>query len=70
MTKIPTKKILMSQFSKMKKKIDQICAKIKKDAVKHAGKRTILKEKKELLLLVGECNFISKELAKFHKKHR
>lgn len=55
------------QLSTMNKKIDKTYSKLSKDIKKKANLKTIQKDSNELLLLLGECDYLVNELKKEKK---
>lgn len=58
------KKVWTSHVAKMQKEIDQALSKLKKDIKRKAPFKVIEKDNNDLLMLLGECNYIVRE---FHE---
>jgi hypothetical protein len=54
-------------LSKMQKKLDQSYNRLKKDFARKANLNTLRKDSHELMMLLGEANFLEKECKKLRK---
>jgi hypothetical protein len=61
------KKPLMA-YHELEKKIDKTWTKLRSD-VKKRSHRAIIKGRRDLLLLLGECNYMARECARCLKGH-
>ena len=54
-------------YHEIERKIDKTWTQLRKD-VKNRSHRAILKGRRDLLLLLGECNYMARECARFLSK--
>ncbi len=55
------RKALWAAYQALQLKADKAWKKFRTDVRKNAKSQTILKDQKELLLLLGECNYMARE---------
>ena len=60
----------VKMWNKMEKRLDKAFRKLKSDVSKSKNIKIIQKDKNELLLLLGECNYLSRECAQLGKLER
>ncbi|OGN63504.1 MAG: hypothetical protein A3E80_01920 [Chlamydiae bacterium RIFCSPHIGHO2_12_FULL_49_9] len=59
-----------SAFRTLQKRVDKAWGKLRSDVKKKASAQVILKDRNELLLLLGECNYMAKECMRVSRKKR
>ncbi len=59
------RKALWGTYREMEKKIHKAYAKIRTDLKRKASPQIILQDRNQLLLLLGECNYMAKEWMRF-----
>ncbi|MDE3045438.1 MAG: hypothetical protein KGJ02_02180 [Verrucomicrobiota bacterium] len=69
-TTISNHKALWSSFKNLRQRVDKAWTKLKTDVKRKANPQTILRDRNELLLLLGECNYMSRECARLATKNR
>ncbi len=59
----------LNKFNKMEKKLFRSINKLEKDIRKHANNKIIYRDHAEIMLTLGECNWLAKDW-KSHSRHR
>jgi len=60
----------VKMWHKMEKRLDKAFKKLKNDVAKSKNIKVIQKDKNDLLLLLGECNYLSRECSQLGKLER
>jgi hypothetical protein len=55
-------------YKDLQKRVDKAWLKLKSDVKKKAKPQVLLKDKTELLLLLGECNYMARECMRIARK--
>ena len=64
------KKAHWAAFKELQGRVDKAWTKLRSDVKKKASAQVILKDRNELLLLLGECNYMAKECMRVSRKKR
>lgn len=57
-------------YKKLETKADQAWKKFRTDVKKKAQRKVLIKDQSNLLLLLGECNYMARECMKFTSKSK
>lgn len=57
-------------YRNLQKRVDAAWAKLKRDINKKASPKVLIKGKNELLLLLGECNYMARECTRIMSKSK
>ena len=55
------KAVQWAAFKALQRRVDHAWTKLKSDVKRKAGAKTILRDRNQLLLLLGECNYMTRE---------
>ncbi len=55
-------------YRQLQKRVDQAWAKLQSDVKKKAKPHILIEDKKHLMLLLGECNYMARECMRFASK--
>ncbi|HEX2583218.1 MAG TPA: hypothetical protein VHL30_03790 [Chlamydiales bacterium] len=59
-----------SAYKELQQQVDKAWARLKEDVKKKAKSQTIVRDKNELLLLLGECNYMAREYMRLSAKKK
>ena len=65
---LANKKSQWTAFRQLRKRVDAAWSKLQSNVKKKASPKVLTRAKNELLLLLGECNYMARETARLAKK--
>lgn len=57
-------------FKTLQRRVDQAWSKLKSDVKRKAAPKVILRDRNQLLLLLGECNYMSRECKRLSTRNK
>ncbi len=60
----------VKMWQMLEKKLDNAFVQLKKDIYKNKGLKTIQKDKNEIVLLLGECNYLTRECLHWSRQQK
>lgn len=62
------KKAQWSAYKEMQKQVDRAWAKLRANVKRKASPQTLIRDKNNLLLLLGECNYMARECMRVSRR--
>jgi hypothetical protein len=67
---ISNRKTLWAAYRELQKKVDKAWSKLKSNVNRKAKPQVLIRDKNQLLLLLGECNYMARECTRLESKSR